>query len=730
MTAPTAAPSLTHIGPYRILRELGAGGMGRVYLAATASGRAVAVKVVHPEFAADPYFRRRFQREADAARAVSGAFTAPVVDCDPDGTPPWLATAYVPGPSLSEAIDAGDPMPEPSLRVLGAGLAEALIAVHRAGLVHRDLKPSNILLALDGPRVIDFGISKAADGTALTAEGQLIGSPGYMSPEHCEGRELSAASDVFSLGAVLAYAATGRPPFGVGATHAVLYRTVHEPPSLDGVPPGLLGIVAACLEKDPSRRPPLEHLLAWLRPGPGARTAGWLGPAEQQVAVRERQLAQALTPPGPTRRGLLLGGSAVLAAAAAGGAAWLLRPSGAGSGSATGPRLAWTAPLPATDMNIQSVTGTTVLCWGRTGAACLDLATGKALWHESDGSTTSAKAHGGWVYALRVDGKVHGLDARTGAQRWSTPLPGGGGSAQLQYADESLVVVAADQTFHALDAVSGALRWSRPVEGGDFLTGAVTGGPLVLNGVSKTPGVGNLYTVASRSNGTPLWSRPLRELYAPSTGGLLNALDAQRNLQGVDAASGTVRWSRASGLPKPTNAQETEYFLSLRLLSGTLFCNPMMDENDPPRSGLLAAFDPTTGAPRWSLDAPIAAEIDGYDVAGRTVGYVDKGVRGVDLRTGRPLWTVGTDLGALHFLGAVGGLLVAAASGHASGLYGFAPDTGHQAWHQPLTGATGSWATAKADGVLLGCCGSTLVCLTDSTAGGPGARPSGSRAWP
>ncbi|MBC3839248.1 serine/threonine protein kinase [Streptacidiphilus sp. 4-A2] len=245
------------MGRYRILKELGAGGMGRVYLAATPSGRAVAVKVVHPELAGDPEFRSRFRREA-AARAVSGAFTAPVVDCDPDGTPPWLATAYVPGPSLSDAIRTSGPMPEPTLRVLGAGLAEALTAIHRVGLVHRDLKPSNILLALDGPRVIDFGISKAADATALTAEGQLVGTPGYMSPEHCAGAELTAASDVFSLGVVLAYAATGTPPFGTGAAHAVLYRTMHETPALDGVPRGLLGIVAACLDKDPARRPPLD----------------------------------------------------------------------------------------------------------------------------------------------------------------------------------------------------------------------------------------------------------------------------------------------------------------------------------------------------------------------------------------------------------------------------------------------------------------------------------------
>ncbi|MBB2910759.1 serine/threonine protein kinase [Streptosporangium becharense] len=217
------------IGPFRIVRLLGEGGMGRVFLGTSPGGRQVAVKVVRPELASDPGFRRRFRGEVEAAMAVSGAFTTPVVDADPEGPLPWLATVYVPGPSLQAEIDARGPMAEPEVRTLGARLAEALVAIHRAGLIHRDLKPSNILLADDGPRVIDFGISRAIEGTALTATGGVIGSAGYMSPEQVAGNELTAASDVFALGAVVTFAATGRPAFGTRKDDPYKWEVLRAP---------------------------------------------------------------------------------------------------------------------------------------------------------------------------------------------------------------------------------------------------------------------------------------------------------------------------------------------------------------------------------------------------------------------------------------------------------------------------------------------------------------------
>ncbi|WP_137034799.1 serine/threonine-protein kinase, partial [Streptomyces albus] len=236
------------LGDYRLLRRLGAGGMGRVYLARSAGGRTVAVKVVHPQHAVDEEFRVRFRREVAAARRVGGAWTAPVLDADTDGPVPWVATGYVAGPSLTQAVAGHGALPEAAVRVLGAGLGEALRHVHGLGLVHRDVKPSNVLLTLDGPRLIDFGIARAMEGTAsLTSTGVSVGSPGYMAPEQILGERVTGAADVFALGAVLAYAATGRAPFPGDSSAALLYHVVHGEPRLDGLPDGLREPVQAGL---------------------------------------------------------------------------------------------------------------------------------------------------------------------------------------------------------------------------------------------------------------------------------------------------------------------------------------------------------------------------------------------------------------------------------------------------------------------------------------------------
>ncbi|MFJ2260053.1 PQQ-binding-like beta-propeller repeat protein [Streptomyces sp. NPDC087844] len=257
------------LGSYRLLGRLGAGGMGRVYLARSPGGRTVAVKVVRPELAADPDFRNRFQHEVETARAVSGRYTAPVVDAAPDAALPWLATAYVLGPDLTDVVEAHGALPERTVRALGAGLAAALQEIHAAGLVHRDLKPSNVLLAADGPRVIDFGIARAVDGNRMTQTGVVVGSPGYMSPEQAMGRDVGTAGDVFSLGVVLAFAATGRNAFGEGAAShaALLYQVVHGEPDVTGVPQSLVGLIRACLLKDPAQRPAPAEIVAALAPG-------------------------------------------------------------------------------------------------------------------------------------------------------------------------------------------------------------------------------------------------------------------------------------------------------------------------------------------------------------------------------------------------------------------------------------------------------------------------------
>ncbi|MFH9135394.1 serine/threonine-protein kinase [Streptomyces sp. NPDC017524] len=248
------------IGGYAVERELGAGGMGTVYLARSRGGRAVAVKVARPELAGDPHFRERFRAEVAAARSVGGFHTAPVVDADPAAAAPWLATAYIPGPTLSALLEDGGPMDEARLRGLGAALAEALAAIHGCGLVHRDLKPGNIIMAPDGPRVLDFGIARALESTRLTATGTAFGTPGFLAPEQAQGQEVDGAADVFALGAVLV-AAAGGSAFGAGTPMGMMYRSVHEQPDLTSVPEGLRPVVAACLAKDPRERPTPAGLL-------------------------------------------------------------------------------------------------------------------------------------------------------------------------------------------------------------------------------------------------------------------------------------------------------------------------------------------------------------------------------------------------------------------------------------------------------------------------------------
>jgi hypothetical protein len=322
------------VGPYRLLGRLGAGGMGQVYLAKSPGGRLVAIKLIRPELAEERGFRSRFSSEISAARNVSGIYTAAVVDADADAELPWMATVYVPGPSLTDAVEDTGPLPVDSVLALAAGLAEALQAIHRADLVHRDLKPSNVLLATDGPRVIDFGISLALERSMMTATGMVMGSPGFMSPEQARGqREVGAPTDVFSFGAVLAFAATGESPFGVGPTPALLYRVVNESPDLMAVPARLRPLIEQCLAKDPADRPTPAEVLTGLGDDVQVLTGEWLPQPIAETMVRYSPTLQTPLPPAlkeqepsqpaPASAGLVSGevAAAVVAAAAAAAAA-------------------------------------------------------------------------------------------------------------------------------------------------------------------------------------------------------------------------------------------------------------------------------------------------------------------------------------------------------------------------------------------------------------------------
>jgi serine/threonine protein kinase len=253
------------IGGYQLRAHLGSGGMGTVYLASTPGGRLVAVKSIRSELTADDEFQERFRQEVRAARRVRGLYTAELLDADPDDFPPWLVTTYVPGPSLAQAVSSQGPVPHEMVPLLMAGVAEALLDIHAAAIVHRDLKPSNVMLSTDGPRVIDFGIAKALDSSRLTITGATAGSPECLTPEQVRGLPVTPAADVFSLGALGAYAAVGRPPFDAPNSAAMMYRVVNEAPALDGISAELRQLLEPCFAKDPGDRPSPAEVLKMCR---------------------------------------------------------------------------------------------------------------------------------------------------------------------------------------------------------------------------------------------------------------------------------------------------------------------------------------------------------------------------------------------------------------------------------------------------------------------------------
>jgi Protein kinase domain len=276
------------IGPYTVLGRLGSGSMGQVYLGRSAAGRLVAVKTIRVELAEESGFRTRFAQEVAAARKVSGVFTAAVVEADPEADLPWLATAYVPAPSLARLVLACGPLPVATVRWLAAGCAEALASIHGAGLVHRDLKPSNVLVVPDGPRVIDFGVARAAERMALTTARGAVGTPAYMAPEQArDTHEASVASDIYSLGATLLFAATAHPPYSGATMMDVLARLATEEPDLSGLPDELTGLIGACMHRVPRQRPTSSSMLAQL----GDFTVAQVGPDEEHSYLPEAAMA-------------------------------------------------------------------------------------------------------------------------------------------------------------------------------------------------------------------------------------------------------------------------------------------------------------------------------------------------------------------------------------------------------------------------------------------------------
>ncbi|MFC8915502.1 protein kinase [Streptomyces sp. NPDC057116] len=515
-----------YAGRYRLEECLGSGGMGVVHLARSGSGLRLAVKVVHAEHAADPEFRARFRQEVTAARRVSGAFTAPVVDADPDAGRPWMATLFIEGPTLSERVKRNGPLGSLELRRVGAGLAEALRDIHRAGVVHRDLKPSNVLLAADGPKVIDFGISRPADSDLRTETGKLIGTPPFMAPEQFQRpRDVGPAADVFAMGAVLVHAATGRGPFDSNSPYIVAYQVVHNEPDLAGVPEDLVPLLKRCLAKDPAERPTADELMGELRAGEPEGAAAAFIPAqrrtEQPLTTPPAQGAEAGAGAAGRRgrRLRLAAGLAVLAALIAGGVVAVrgladeAPPATTQAGPAQ-PFRPWSATLGAGGENL------TPLCTATTApdalyctapgvkAARLGPRDGGTAWLVPTGSTATGEAKssgtppagteaeaeaeagtgteaetgtgteagaapvlcGGLVHVVTPGrARLEALDPATGKTRWGKDVSA---YANVLHAGDSVLLVAADGTVRALDGATGDERWSerRMAPGAQWVT--------------------------------------------------------------------------------------------------------------------------------------------------------------------------------------------------------------------------------------------------------------------
>ena len=522
------------IGGYALVDRLGSGGMGVVYLARSASGRQVAVKVVHAQYALDEEFRARFRQEIAAVRRVSGAFTAPVVDADPDAEVPWMATLYVPGRTLAEAVERDGPLEGRALRTLALGLVEALRDIHQAGVVHRDLKPSNVLLAEDGPRVIDFGISRAADNQTLTVTGRLIGTPPFMSPEQFAApRDVTAASDVFSLGSLLVYAATGNRPFDGASPYLTGYQVMHEQPRLDGVSEPLRSIAERCLDKAAATRPQLAELHGMLCALPDFAAATTVADPPRGAVPRPRLAGPTAVPNTRRprrRRRLLVALGTVIAVAGLSLTAlhWFSDGTSLGQNDALSPTpsastavalpAGWkpwrtsllTArtgdPLDYTQSGCLAGGSTTVYCAG-TGATvtALDAASGRIRWRSGTSPETALPVgvRDGRVYTyVKPDSndtfitrRLVALDAKTGTRLWIHPIRD---DTDPVLFDGGILAMDVDATKFVAYGASGRQLWSAPIWSnlGNSCTPTVLGGaPYALCTVEDDPSQGDFILV-------------------------------------------------------------------------------------------------------------------------------------------------------------------------------------------------------------------------------------------
>ncbi|MHC3449360.1 MULTISPECIES: serine/threonine-protein kinase [Streptomyces] len=563
-----------YAGHYRLESCLGSGGMGVVHLARSTSGLKLAVKVVHAEFARDREFRGRFRQEVAAARRVSGAFTAPVVDADPEAERPWMATLFIPGPTLAQHVKRNGPMPPPQLRRLMAGLAEGLRDIHRVGVVHRDLKPSNVLLAEDGPKVIDFGISRPKDSELRTETGKLIGTPPFMAPEQFRRpREVGPSADIFALGSLLVHAATGRGPFDSDSPYVVAYQVVHDEPDLTGVPDGLAPLVLSCLAKEPEERPSPDELVRGLR----SVAASY----DTQSFMSRAFLSQTFIPAQRTEVE------------------------------------ADPAPVPDPEVGEKVEADPAPEVGARAGTASAEPPPGRRGTPDAEGGAdaepTAARRSarpplsrrtllGGGVLALAVFGTLFSVQlfgaepparqapAGTQAasdvfQAWETAPSGEPGSARCSYGADVLVCAQAGAVF-ALDPDGGGLLWRHAAA-----KTAVSGPPAVSGGlVQPAPGPGGGLEALDPASGKPRWQQETAEYNGlTGAGDVLLLTGADSTVTGVDATSGDTVWSRR------VPGHDALYF---RTFTGDPLAYVASTSGDG-SSTRVTAVDPRSGAVRW-----------------------------------------------------------------------------------------------------------------------------------
>ncbi|MFJ8752961.1 PQQ-binding-like beta-propeller repeat protein [Streptomyces sp. NPDC102441] len=685
------------IGGYPLEARLGSGGMGTVFLARTSSGRPVAIKLIHQQFAGDDEFRIRFRQEVAAARRVSGAFTAAVVDAAPEAEQPWMATTYIEGHTLAQHIAANGPLDGAELRRLAIGLAEALRDIHRVGVVHRDLKPSNVVLSPEGPRVIDFGISRAADQQTLTMTGRVIGTPPFMSPEQLQApRGVGPRSDVFSLGTLLVYSATGHGPFDADSPYMTAYQVVHEEPSLDAVPAALRAVVESCLDKEPEGRPSADELLVLLRDlpadlgGTATDTAG-TGRTRDMITQPHRATpAPATAPAGPdtestsTRIGRRLRNrwrpvlAAAVAVAAIGGGVAALEAGGFGGNtggdqgnSVAAPGAALPDGFEPWRKTVQSggegipdelrcvARGDALFCGGGGVVATrIRAVDGSRAWTvESPGVPVQGMhlvgATDDTVLGYRFasqdapqgpPSEVVAVDADSGKELWSVPT-GAQSTAVTGRTQDALVVGSAVVTvdasgsrFEARDAHSGEVTWTTSFPTGTQCAPVLVGPRLVAmcaDGAEVDASEVRHPTLYAVDRASGALGRPI-------------AVDGPAVPMGVTDGRLVLLQEHREG-PEPTGydgvalvdpaSRKVTYSRLAKtyegtpgMAGGTLYVSG--------QAGLITALDPATGRKKWSRQTGV--EGASGPVAGADTLYFSSAtgrVVALSPHDGKPLWT-------------------------------------------------------------------------------------------